>query len=963
MSQYETLFGFVFEVLYFMLMKTQLRTRHFNMKTMVVFLLLFVVSLSSIAKDPTAYEMFYQMYDQSIHLNAQPMYVKGNKETPITYGAEKEGYSDKILRVMSPTVDTFETFLNYHRDKEYINKFIKEFINGRHHNEQPVVDANGNEIKIKIPSNMKTSQWLRKLNGGLDRYEAIDEFVKIFPRSPFSFISEKKIYELFHNERTDLELKRTYAFNLLNFEGWEARLGTPEKYIMGGANEEGGIWEILFKPQATYADFEVMQNWFRQTMGDDMILFDSPGHQRVVMPLISFKTIEEETEFKEKAAEVSRMLQTLLVLRGIKGKTGLLGARYKDINTDGILKLLNTGKGPLKIESDRFYKNSIGVEFRVGMKDEHVRHYTQAIFASRLATNDMQDIFPITKYSLIPDEFNIYYSSKNTLLQKFTKRYHVPEEILEQAINNFKSVSKSDNHSFLEIHYMLPLWNWENVPFLKGKKQEIIRISRDYIYKMAQLTEPTYEKVHELLENWVTASDLIRDIENYLTPKKRAANIRNLNMVEIKKNGIDVNQIDLGNEFTARMPLRLKGNYTDDHKWISTIYDMTPESRKSKILSLTKTLCKNLQGDLSSITQMSNGSHGHNLVIAFVFKDGKNRTWRVEWDGVNRNYNNEGMIIEGSARGGHIEIVSPKYNPTMSEIQAVYSAMTKESVIPDYRMGGSHINIDYELFEKNPKALARFLSLFHNHRGIISFMFQHINRIRAAEPVSISTELDKKLRSFDGNKSDLAQLLYEGMYFNPRKNRKTRYTQIDVSNFMKEAIPAEYIKPDFDVVKAQAMGGEGWTQQFRITEAKKLEMRLFDAPRDSYEAALQIKLVRALLNIAFNSDAEIFGRAQSVDHAFYTENIQQAYKDLKSMADQLGLDFNDYRNYVTNKYSLTKYILKNPEFRSWDSIANEYYPKVENWKKTKTIQSLSVKASNNQCSKVFSGTTILKRAN
>ena len=144
----------------------------------------------------------------------------------------------------------------------------------------------------------------------------------------------------------------------------------------------------------------------------------------------------------------------------------------------------------------------------------------------------------------------------------------------------------------------------------------------------------------------------------------------------------------------------------------------------------------------------------------------------AEWDGVGRNYTAEGEVVQGSQRGGHIEIVTPKFNPTYEEMNAVYTAMEKEGVIPSLRAGGGHINIDLAPFKGKPRELARFLAIFHEHRGILSFMFQNINRSAAAEAVEISPRLKAELRDFRGTETQLKQLLYNERYFNQRLGRK-----------------------------------------------------------------------------------------------------------------------------------------------------------------------------------------------
>ena len=134
-------------------------------------------------------------------------------------------------------------------------------------------------------------------------------------------------------------------------------------------------------------------------------------------------------------------------------------------------------------------------------------------------------------------------------------------------------------------------------------------------------------------------------------------------------------------------------------------------------------------------------------------------------------------------------------------MNAVYTAMEKEGVIPSLRAGGGHINIDLAPFKGKPRELARFLAIFHEHRGILSFMFQNINRSAAAEAVEISPRLKAELRDFRGTETQLKQLLYNERYFNQRLGRKTRNMQIDMSAYFQDIIPARHLHEDFDMKK------------------------------------------------------------------------------------------------------------------------------------------------------------------
>ncbi len=890
--------------------------------------------------DLQAYEVFYSMFDQSIDLKARELTVLGtDRKIPISFGAEKEGSSSKILRVMSPSSDYFFTKLE--GNPKLFIWFIKGVLDRSHLSKDPVIDSAGEvkELDQESLSVLRAIDW-SKMELGLDANNhfiddaqktefdnAIGVARKLFPIAVFSFLKTPVRRHLWDIQRNAADKTKLFGY----YDNWVPLFGEAEKYIYQGHRELNDGWEVIFKPQNNYADFEKQMLWFRTIMGSKFELFEAPGHQRVVMPKIQLLPHELKV-YNGKAAEVSRMILAYLVLRGLKGKTGILGAKHKAIPTEDDIANLSTGRGPIRLEKNRFYRNSIGVEFRTGMKDEVVRRFVQAVYASRLATNDMGDLKSIHDWNLIPKGWDL--ASLNLIDPS------LDSETYDNIINNWRKLKKHERQ--IPITYFIPLWNWESAPFAQGKKQEIARLRKEFIAKFAAMENPTYQGVSTLLSDWVTGSNLLADIENYITPKRSFDRVTSPLTVEIKPGGLDVNKIDLGNEFTARMPLKLKAVHNNG-SWLQTVIDMTPEEREARIKGVALSLQEQFTGGRGEVTRLGSGSHGHSLNVAYELKDAKNRTWRVEWDGVGRNYDQDGNILEQTARGGHIEIVSPKYNPTLEDIKAVYTMMESESLVPDYKMGGSHINIDFEIFEKNPKALARFLTLFHQHRGIISFMFQHINRLRSAEPVDVTTELDLKLRNFDGSKDDLSKLLYDSRYFNSRQNRKTRYTQIDVSNYLGSVIPTEFVKPDFDVVKARFTGGDGWSRQFRVTPHKKFEFRLFDAAKDPVEAALQIKVVRSLLNKALNDSSPLSLPVQMVDHEAYVKNPARAYSDLNSLVKDLSLNYSDYSPFVTNKILINKSFMEGKHYINWFTKAAAKFPKVEGWGRAQSataVQSL-----------------------
>jgi len=555
------------------------------------------------------------------------------------------------------------------------------------------------------------------------------------------------------------------------------------------------------------------------------------------------------------------------------------------------------------------------------MKDPVVRRFVQAVYASRMATNDMNDLAFFSDLKLFPSTEDV-----SELISNLPPE---DEPLLRKAFIHWKSVQGINGE--LSSKYLIPLWGWQNAPFASGKKSELRRLTHDFLIQFGNMKQPTYKKLSKLLSDWVTASNLIPDIEKYLTPKRSFDRVSSPLTVKIEEGKIDINKISLGNEFTTRMPLRTISKSGPGGVVQVSMFDITPLEREQKIEALAVTLQEIFTGKKSEVMRIEADNHGHKLGIAFQLKDHLQRVWRVEWDGINRSYNSNQNVIDGSSRGGHIEIVSPKYEPTFFDIQSVFNAMEKESLVPDYKMGGSHLNIDYAIFENNPQAMARFLTIFHQHRGIISFIFQHPNRLRAAEPVDVSEKLDQGLRKFKGSREDLARLLYDERYFNTRKNRKTRYTQMDVSDFMGPVIPPEFIKDDFDVVRARLNKGFGWSQQFRVTEFKKMECRLLDAPNDELEAALQIKLIRAILNLAINGSEPLMLPVQKVDHESYIDNPETAYRDLEIMAKELNLVVEDYRPYLTKRIFLNEAFIRRKNYTSWKRIAEKNYPKTTDW--------------------------------
>ena len=173
--------------------------------------------------------------------------------------------------------------------------------------------------------------------------------------------------------------------------------------------------------------------------------------------------------------------------------------------------------------------------------------------------------------------------------------------------------------------------------------------------------------------------------------------------------------------------------------WLETVTGMTL-TREKKIKAMTEALGQEITG--KAVTLIDASTEGRTVTVSLLRMSLEmiRRKWRAEWDGVGRTYDSNGEIIGSSLRGGHVEIVTPKFQPTFQEMSGVYRAMNKVGLLPGV-MGGGHINVDLAPFMGNPKALARFLTIFHQHRGIIAFMFQNMTRLFAAEPRKYQEDL------------------------------------------------------------------------------------------------------------------------------------------------------------------------------------------------------------------------------
>ncbi len=914
----------------------------------------------------TAYEAWSELNYSATSYSARALLVGGESmdgyTAGVTWGAEKEASSFLITRVFGPPASDFKSKvanLSQSDRKEFLIEFLQNYAkdaNGYRtflNDQRQKVDLAHQVTDIDGVNKTIDMSLIKALNFETASLETLEEafnnWLEQTDDKPFSFINPKARRMLFKGQMAGLpdnfyndRIHRGYNA----YDNWSPNFGKAQKYLdvaeaHGGG--QGGGWEMLFRPLDTYGEFEEMVAWFKNELklnhrdprtGSPVKLFQAPGHQRMV-----FKRHPELNE--KQLSELYRMIQSYIVLKGIAGKTGIEFAHYKNVQSDSQLAGLRTSRGVIRLEGGRWGQGTHGVEFRAGTKDLDVARFYQTILAARVSANDFNGMKSIEDYTLYDGSWGNVTKPENV-----ASRIDMPEAEIASAQDKLITAG-------VGTEFQIQFWNWtdDNIPFMgKDKKTLIKSLTRDFVRAVNAIPENDFnlkEKVRELNKNWVHNTRLVNSIEKYMQPKANFVSERQSIEFDAPEgrarvaNPVNVNEIDLGIEYSGKFPLMVRGDFSEERlgdgkkAWIQTRSDLTDEERRKIIRKVAADLRDNL-GGTSEITEIDADGHGHGLDVAYSIRDSQDRKWIVEWDGIGRSYSSEGQVIEGSARGGSIELVTPKFVPQIEEINEVYKAFESNDILPNLQSGGGHVNIDLAAFDGKPKELARFLSIFHEHRGVISLMFQHVNRVRTSEPANVSSTLASKLKNFNGSEEDLKKLLYNEQYFNTRFGRKTRYIQIDMSAYFQDIIPQEFLTEDFDIANPTI----DWRRQFRVDpKIRKMEFRMFNAPRDAMESALQVKLVRAMLDKALNSPEELSGAVQEVNHLKYKDNPELAQDHLKKMCDDLGLDINEFRPSVneglaeTDKASrsiffetLEEKLANNPPQRGWGNALDTARP-------------------------------------
>jgi hypothetical protein len=900
----------------------------------------------SVSQATTAAAAYTDLLEST--LTGKPVILKvvGTKGI-VSFGGEKEASSSVITRIAGPSANSMRSYVNSLSERSqaaFLRDLLENWMSGAYEEEE-VTDLKGKSHTIPTQE-FENVDWDNASLATLKR--KFGAWLSYTDDSPFSFLTPSTRKRIFlgslegQTENSSLQLYTDFA-------KWKPILGKAEDVIAGVQGQHSNIgWEVNFVPQKTYAEAQANVDWFRETLGEydeaeeTQYLFDSPGHKWLVYPDRKGR-IKNDTK---KLYELYRTLQMYMVLRSMEGKTGVEDAMHKYVSSDQGFEGHSTNKHLVRLENGRFGEGTLGVELRA-TKNPKTRGFIEQTLASRYATNDFSGLNDIDSYRMFDDlkEINPYDRiGAGYSVDEIANRFGVTRSVAKRFSDNVANSSYFDS---MDMHLYPPLWRWDNVPYLSATKKALIHdLSRTFITSVADWTNTSnHDYLLDALKTWVKASNLSEDVEDYLRPKKTVSSQTIQKMLEFRppragpkrKGFVDVNDIDMGNEWTARFPVRNQSAWAERQgrsgrtirTWLENQYDLSPEERKQILEGIAKSLAKNLDPNFEPQLEFEGpgvaGGHGHSLDTAYEFRDSKGRKWRVEWDGIGRDYTEDGEIVEDSPRGGHVEVVPPKAVPTATEVIAVQKAFRENSALPSRAMGGGHVNFDLKPFEGKPRQMARMIEFFNENRGIISLMFQDPRRLRSAEAVDVSPETAAKLAHFTGSEEELKQLLYNDRYFNTRVGRKSRYVQMDVSAYFQDVIPPEFVHKDFDIKK------ELWRKNFDVNpKIRKGEMRLFNAPRNEIEAALQIQFAKALLHEALNGTEPLTGKVADVDYNDYLENPQKAITEMKALCKRLHLNYNDYRPMLMDSLDNVRNVLSSEFYRSYDEVIADN-PRTEGW--------------------------------
>jgi len=539
-------------------------------------------------------------------------------------------------------------------------------------------------------------------------------------------------------------------------------------------------------------------------------------------------------------------------------------------------------------------------EVRSGNKTD-AREIIETMIEARLVSGDYSGL----------KAFGSYKFSTQKTLEDLVQGLLSTEEIavLKQFESKFTEL-KFSNHALARNHFrsriVSPLFAWETRldldykldRFKEAQKEyarALVKIARPYLRafdekgqikrtRYLEIREDAIEKMEVAIYEFTRKTRLDEDLKLYISAKPLA-----LPEIKVKSTGpIDVNRVALGIEYSMRFqPALIPQNQAEAQKLVGQFADRLARKMKT-----------------GQVVEMKGDSHGHGVSVKKKVIDSAGNTWRVEWDGIQRAYDENGEVM--NAWGGHTEIVTPKFQPETLEdgTLQIYQAARSLGQVSSRRAGGAHVNFDLEVLQTFPAAVGtrkvlNLIAYFESHRQVIMHLWTHPRRKHSAHPINLREGFAERLEAFQGDWTDLGRFLYNERYFNTFVGRKPKYVPINLTALMTDVVPRPYLESTLDIKNKNLE----WFPNFNKVHGRG-EARFFDAPPDEVAAALQIKYFRALLDKAWNADGIVklaprYSDAQKA--AWKTDGVAWSRAVEQHLVD-LGLDPQEFQGLIWESY-------------------------------------------------------------
>lgn len=832
-------------------------------------------------------EQLYENY----HLD-KPAQLIGNLGQEFTFSSKRIGTGAQIALIASPKSAFFKSFV-YKLEEGEKRKFLLALLEGLQ--------------KGKIRGHKYIYPASKSLGLLYDRLASVDlaqletrqlasEFSYWLTRCqdrPFEFLSEAIRFEIFNGNFPGLTPES--AQELKRYSEWTPNFGSGQLFVEAIENDLQDGWKVVFKMQDSFSKNEQMLEWFTNTIRRYRRYgpFKNSGSLTIK---VQIENLEMAKKVMERSLYYGRVAQEMLILSELQSKQFI-------IEKSAALNI-----SPISIVQ---FGSEIDIELHVGVGASKNRKEILAKLAAQIASGTG----PENKtWNLLPESF--LSTELNLNIDDLVEKYGIRRSVAENAITVLKAQKITPT-------YLAPLWNWDSIPELSQSKKSLYkRKAKEFLEQIAKKKL----SVGTLLNSWSRTIHAYEDLSGILLPGNHDTS--DIPRIE--------NRVDVGIEFSGRFQLDLKAKYLKDLgdgrlHWVTTLDDLDLIGRQTFLRELSETLAKELEVEKPDfkITMGTGGAdHGHGIAMNISFKDKHGQSWRIEWDGIGRSYDLQGQVIEDSLRGGHIELVTPKFKPDAKIYGAVFRALDKMNVYAKANKGGGHINIDLAPFVGKPRNFARLLSMLHEHRGILSLMFQHVERLAVAEPFEFSLDVARALSNWTGSEDELKAFLYNNHFYNRRIGRKTRNVQFDITPYFASVIPAEYITEDFDMKNPYVK----WRRQFRVDpQVFKMEARMMNAPRDTREAMIQEEIMQRFVNKALSEDDTLSGFVSEVDYQRYLHNPDLAYTEMEKMAKALDLNPDLLRGQVSHSLSELAILAKDEGIKPYSKVMASH-PEIPYWR-------------------------------